>query len=240
MMYRTEYRLLSSDVDLHRRLRLSRLFTMLQEAAIAHTERLGMGRERTLDRGILWAVAMQRLRVRRLPEYDERVILESWPGEMMHVLFPRYSRLTGEAGETLVEASALWILMDARTRARVFPERAGVFLPGLGADGIPLPRALKAAGGEDTPFVVPYSYCDLNGHMNNARLPDIAEDLMPQDLRGGAIRQVEAEYLGEARPGEAIVLRTGLDGCAFALAGSREGRPLFRLRLEYASQEIQE
>lgn len=239
MMYRAEYRLLSSDVDLHRRLRLSRLFTMLQEAAIAHTERLGMGRERTLDRGILWAVAMQRVRIHRLPEYDERVTLESWPGEMMHVLFPRYSRLLDESGETLMDASALWILMDARTRARVFPEQAGVSLPGMGADGIPLPRAVKAAGGEEAPFTVPYSYCDLNGHMNNARLPDIAEDLMPPELRDGAIRQVEAEYLGEARPGEQIALRTGMDGRAFTLAGSREGRPLFKLRMEYESGEIQ-
>jgi hypothetical protein len=36
-VYRTDYTILSSDVDPDRRLRLSRLFTLLQEMSIAHT-----------------------------------------------------------------------------------------------------------------------------------------------------------------------------------------------------------
>ena len=152
MIHRERFRLLSSDVDPARRLRLSRLFTLLQEAAIAHTEQLGMGRDKTLDRGILWALAMRRIRVNRLPEYDERIELTSWPGETMHVLFPRYSRLTGEGGEVLAEGSALWILMDAERRERVFPDEAGIHVPGMGAEGIPLPRALKAPTVEGVPF----------------------------------------------------------------------------------------
>ena len=233
MKYRHEYRLLSSDVDMYRRLRLSRLFTLLQEAAIAHTEQLGMGRAKTLDKGILWALAMRRIRVNRLPEYDERIELTSWPGETMHVLFPRFSRLTGEGGEVLAEGSALWILMDAERRERVFPDEAGIHVPGMGAEGIPLPRALKAPTVESVPFRVPYSWCDLNGHMNNAHLPDLAEDIMPDELRGRAVRQIEAEYLAEAMPGDLVQLRGASDGNLFSLAVEKE-KPLFRLRLEYA------
>ena len=43
-MLRQEFMLRSKDVDLHRRLRTSRLFELLQEASIRHTEQLGMGR----------------------------------------------------------------------------------------------------------------------------------------------------------------------------------------------------
>ena len=43
-VYEKAYRLLSSDVDAGQRLRLSRLFTFLQEASIAHTTEQGMGR----------------------------------------------------------------------------------------------------------------------------------------------------------------------------------------------------
>ncbi|MBQ2455243.1 MAG: hypothetical protein II499_04040, partial [Firmicutes bacterium] len=60
-VYRFEYRLRSCDVDARRRFRLSRLFEMLQEAAIAHTELLGAGRSSTLDRGFLWVVTLQNL-----------------------------------------------------------------------------------------------------------------------------------------------------------------------------------
>ena len=61
-VYEKSYRLLSSDVDAQQRLRLSRLFTFLQEASIAHTTALGMGREKTLDKGLLWIVTLQQVK----------------------------------------------------------------------------------------------------------------------------------------------------------------------------------
>ena len=69
-LYEERFRLKSKDVDLYRRLRCSRLFELLQEASIRHTELLGMGREKTLDRGLLWIVGLQRSEIRRMPEYS--------------------------------------------------------------------------------------------------------------------------------------------------------------------------
>ena len=89
-IYEKRYKLKSSDVDMNRRLRTPVLFTMLQEAAIAHTEELGMGREKTLDRGLLWIVTMQRAEIARMPGYDEEIVLRSWPGRTLHLIFPRY------------------------------------------------------------------------------------------------------------------------------------------------------
>ena len=72
-MFRRELLLRSKDVDLHRRLRTSRLFELLQEASIRHTEELGMGRDKTLDKGILWIVGLQRAEIRRMPEYEAAI-----------------------------------------------------------------------------------------------------------------------------------------------------------------------
>ena len=52
-IYRKELLLRSEHVDMYRRLRTSELFRLLQEASIRHTEELGMGRDKTLDRGVL-------------------------------------------------------------------------------------------------------------------------------------------------------------------------------------------
>ena len=103
-IYETEFEILASDVDMHRRLRLSRLFTMIQEISIAHTKALGMGRDKTLDRGLLWVVTMQRVDVKRLPVYDEKVKLETWAGRTMHVMFPRYYRMTDTGRARLAAA----------------------------------------------------------------------------------------------------------------------------------------
>ena len=121
----------SEHVDVSRALRLDVMFSAFQQAAIAHTEALGAGRKKTLDKGLLWVVIKQRAEISRMPEYDEKVILRSWPGETMHIMFPRYYELVTPAGETLVRASSLWVLMDAKTRSFVFPEKYGVNVPGV-------------------------------------------------------------------------------------------------------------
>ena len=60
-----------------RKLRISKLFEFMQEAAIHHTEALGAGRAKTLDRGFLWVVTMQHAEISRLPEYDEKAVKEA-------------------------------------------------------------------------------------------------------------------------------------------------------------------
>lgn len=53
-----------------------------------------------------------------------------------------------------------------------------------------------------------------------------------QTLRARPIREVRAEFSGEAKLGEAVTLTYGVQGAAFLLSGDRE-RKLFRLNLVY-------
>ena len=236
-MYRIPYQILSSDTDANRALRLSRLFTLLQEASIAHTTLLGMGREHTLDRGLLWIVTLQRAQILRLPVYDERIVLKSWPGKTMHLLFPRYYRIEDEQGHALVAASALWALMDERTRRVVFPEQHGIRIRGVHTGKeIPLPVPPKMPPLIETePFTVPYSYVDFNGHMNNTRYFDLAEDRMPEGLRGRPVRLIQTEYAREARLGDTIELQSAGSADGYCLCGQQNGAKLFRLSLAYGS-----
>ena len=233
-VYREEILLRSKDVDLYRRLRLSRLFELLQEASIRHTEQLGMGREKTLDKGLLWVVTMQRCEIERMPEYDERITLTSWPGPMMHVFFPRYYRLADEQDNTLLSASALWMLVDEKTRKMVFPDEWGVEIAGVTTGReIRLPSGLKKLPCTDeASFTVPFSYVDLNGHMNNTRYFDLAEDHIPAAAEGRRLRAVSTEYTAEARFRDALTLRWGREGERWFMEGASE-KPCFRLAMEY-------
>lgn len=233
-VYQKTVRLRNADVDMHRRLRTSTLLTMLQEAAIAHVESIGMGREKTLDRGLLWIITLQRLSVRRMPVYDETFTISCWAGRTMHVLFPRYYRLTGENGELLVEGSAYWALIDQANHELQFPDAWGITIPGT-VTGLesPLPRAPRAlALTENAEFTVPYSYIDLNHHMNNVHYLDLAEDVLPADIHELPLKSMEIEYGGEARLGDCIHLHWGRLGNSFFLTGEGEKR-MFRVRLEY-------
>ena len=238
-VYRTEFEILASDVDMHRRLRLSRLFTMIQEISIAHTKALGMGRDKTLDRGLLWVVTMQRADVDRLPVYDEKVTLETWAGRTMHVMFPRYYRMTDENGRTLLTASGFWMLINEKTRAMAFPEKEGIVIPET-KTGFepPLPSAPKSIDiSKKQVYTVPYSAIDINGHMNNARYLDVAENVMPAALRERGISRVTCEYAAEIRPEECVRLETGVTENAFYMACMRDDKRLFRLRFDYQERK---
>ena len=235
--YERGFLLRSKDVDLFRRLRLSRLFELLQEAAITHTEELGMGREKTLDRGLLWVVTMQCAEIARMPEYDERIVLRSWPGETMHVFFPRHYRVSSPQGETLIRANALWMLVDQETRRMVFPDRWGIVIPGEEREEeLPLPSApARLPITDERSFPVPFSYVDLNGHMNNTRYFDLMEDCIPAAAAGRRLRRIRTEYTGEARLGDVLALRWGEEGNGrYYMEGSLE-KPCFRMAMEYES-----
>ena len=233
-IYTEELRLRSKDVDLHRRLRTSRLFTLFQEAAIRHTEQLGMGREKTLDKGILWVLTLQRCEIARMPEYDENLVLKSWPGKTMHLLFPRYYSMETASGEPLLKASAIWCLVDHQTRRVVFPERYGVELPGVGTgEEIALPGALsRESCTRERLFTVPYSYVDLNGHMNNARYYDLAVDSMPEEMRSRSLRELSSEHIGEAQLGDALSVGCSASDSSFYICGEKE-KPVFRMNFMF-------
>ena len=237
--FERDYRIAYSDTDLKQRLRLSRLFTLLQEAATDHAALLGAGREKTLDRGILWIVTLQQAIVHRMPLYDEPVRIVTWPGKPKHVLFPRFYRVTDEQGHALIEASSLWALMDRDTRKAVFPEQSGISVPGIQTGlEIALPRSPKAPQTDATSsFTVPYSYVDQNGHMNNTRYFDLAEDCMPDALRTQKLLHVCTEYSREARLGDVITLKSEQSSDTFLLAGENDGQKLFKLSLTYAPDE---
>ena len=227
-------RLRAQDVNMFRTLRTSRLLELMQEASIAHTEELGWPRATTLDRGFLWMIAMQRVEIERMPAYDEAVTVSSWPGETMHVLFPRQYRIEDEQGNVLVRGSALWTLVDMETRALADPDVHGVEIGGVetGCE-IELPRTLRSEEcDQSASFTVPFSYCDLNGHMNNTRYFDLAEDCLPAAAEGRRLRAVQSEYVAEARLGDALTVHWGESEGVCTLQGEA-GKPIFRLRMEY-------
>ena len=233
-VFSTTLRLRNKDVELHRRLRTSTLFEILQEASIRHTEELGMGREMTLDRGLLWMVTLQRAEFVRMPEYDELVTFESWPGDTMHLLFPRYYRVLDEKGETLASASALWALVDQQTRRMVFPDRYGIVIEGeKTGNEIALPSPpLRAKEGAVSNFTVPYSYVDLNGHMNNTRYFDLAEDRIPAAAEGRSLRSISVEYANEAKLGNELCVSVEQAGEVYRVSGDTE-KKIFRMEFVY-------
>lgn len=204
-VYVQKIRVRSSDVTVKRVMRISTLLKYIQEGTVRHTTELGMGREMTLDRGLLWIITQQHLTIRRLPGYDEEITLKTWPGAQLHLFFPRYTSIVDKAGEEIISARTLWALMDEKTRRPVFPQKYGVRIEGASKRGdFPLPRVASLSDGdmrilrEDRTAL--FSECDINGHMNNSEYFDLFDDML-QEYRSSksiVIDPISADRLADA------------------------------------------
>ena len=229
-IYEISHRVNASDADVFRRLRLSRLFLLMQEAAGEHSELLDVGKKRTTDRGYAWIITRYRAEITRMPMYDESFTLRTWPGRGMYGLYPRFFSLIGGEGETLLRVSSQWAVMELDARRVVLPGESGILVPEEKTGGeLSLPRPIR--GGAETnsaPFTVPLSYLDMNGHMNNTRYFDLMEDTLPPASEGRALRELTVEYKSELRLGERVTLLWGEDDGEWSLSCES-----FRMRVRY-------
>lgn len=228
-------RIRSEHADVNRNLRPSALFLFLQEIALDHSTVLGLGTDATLHKNLLWVVTRYHVEIERMPRYEETVVLETWPGPMRRVLFPRYFRMRTEGGEPLLRASSVWVLIDGVERKMISPKQYGLSeVEGL-TEGDELPYNVPAPVIEPMrteTFTVPYSYLDLNGHMNNTRYFDLCEDLIADEREGLRLSAIYAEYQNEARYKDTLSVAIGRRDDTFLFTGAA-GHPCFRIGLQY-------
>lgn len=234
LSYRTSMRVGSRDVNLFRRLKTSAMFELFQELSVVHASALGFGTDEVLSRGVVWVITMQRVEIERMPEEGELIYLESWTGKTTHLLYPRFYRVCDEKGNMLIQASSLWTLMDIESRKMLSSEQFGHEITDMVNGGeIALPGPPKKAAADiATSFTVPYSYLDQNGHMNNTRYFDLAEDLIPAPLEGKKLKTVVSRYQNEARHGDTIELQWQERDGIYRISGGGE-KKYFTINLEY-------
>ena len=79
---------------------------------------------------------------------------------------------------------------------------------------------------------MPFSYVDMNGHMNNTRYFDLADNLSPAALAGRDPVRILVEYSAELRLGSSYELLYGQTDDRFCLKTGGD-KPLFRIVMDY-------
>lgn len=230
--------ILSSHTDMFSRLRSSVLARILQDAAIVHAEELGVGRHVGLEKEALWVITRLSIEIDRLPMWGETITLRTWPGETRHGLFPRFFEMTTVGGEPLLKASTIWLLMHATERRMLDPKTIGMEVSGQNREGqlpvparrVPFPAELSG----ETVRTVLYSETDVNGHMNNTRYLDWADDLLPTAFhKSHSLKRLWVEYRSEILCGQEAVIRHDVTDNALCLVGTAGDKEAFKVRAEY-------
>ena len=233
-IYTLPCRLKSRDVNMFQRLRTSQLLELLQEAATDHSAHLGVGVDDIRPKGLMWVLARQNVEIARMPAYGEEIVVETWPGRTVHSMYPRFYRILDASGSPVVQSSAVWILADLKERTLVPSSQSGVeFAFEKRGFELALPSPPRSFFTDQCEtFTVPFSYVDMNGHMNNARYFDLADNLCPLAAEGRDPKRILVEYSAELRLGESYELLYGRDGNRFFLKTSGD-KPHFRIVMDY-------
>ena len=211
------------------------LFRVLQDAAGQQSTQYGQGELALKAKGLMWVVIRYQIQVERWPRAGECLRLETWPGTVRHGMMPRYYRLYDASEQLCVSGCGIWAVVDRSSRKMVNPDEHGVTLEAL-VTGLeqPLPRPLRRQDTtESGTFTVPPEYLDSNGHMNNTRYFDLAEQCIGRSAGSHGLVQVNTEHLSEALCGETLQLHWSREGEKYYISGETGDTAIFRMLLQY-------
>ena len=226
-MYKTyseSQRLLTSHCDMHSAWRPGAVLELMQEAAGDHSERMGMGRLKLLDQGIVWVLTRLEVEMDRYPLVGETVTVETFHTPLRRWFFPRYFLIRDGQDREIGRAGSLWVLMDIHTRHMIQPGAVAALLPDNSDLPAPLglPGPVTEVGGtlESDQRQPVYTDLDANGHVNNARYVDwCCNALGIEAMDRCELAHFTVNYGMETRPGQQVRTELRRLGDAFSYSG---------------------
>jgi len=234
----TEHRVPTYEADAHGRMSPAALARLLQEVAARNAAGLGYGYEDLVANGHGWVLHGLLIRIERLPRFDERVTVTTWPRALNRLHALRDYRIAGTDGEPIGAASSAWFVMDLAKRRPVRPDRYKDrdWQPERALDRDPGPVPQIEAADREVRLPVRFADLDLNGHVNNSHYLDFAIETHDTDwLREREIREIEMTFLAEGRRGDVVVSRRQAapdraDTVLYSLLREDDGKEIFRAR----------
>lgn len=206
-MKRISLNITSSEIDQFLELNVPNFFMMMQKIASDDAESFGIGKSETLDKGLTWIISRIEVDFIKTPSYTQDVELETYPGDDMKIIFPRYYTMFDKDNNVIIRASSIWAVLDQKTRMPVANPFDKSFPSEHHENELPLPSKVKIP--DELTLVesrkVRYSEIDLNGHLNNTRYMDYMLDVHDSAFyRENHIRHIVINYAHEIRDGQTV------------------------------------
>lgn len=239
-MFQKKYIISSSDVDPFLDLRLSCLMRILQDIAIEDAERLGVGKSKTIDKGMFWIVARYSISLFKAPKYLEEVFLKTYPGNDMKFLYPRYFEVTSLSNEPLARVSSTWVVINKSDRKVNMNPFNGFTLPGESYVGEePLCKKINY---NELEFIeereVRFSETDMNSHLNNTKYLDYIFDTHNLDFyKNNQVDHFSINFNLELLSGDKVSLFRGENNGAEIVAGFKDNKNIFVAEISYEKRK---
>ena len=200
---RVDYYAVGDDLSLS----LRGIIAMMQEAAIVHSSQSGYAMADVPRTHVIWMVV--RWRVKRLAraQWNENLIVETWPRSMGKVTSVRNFRIVNEKNEAVAVGESEWILVNTDTgrAARITSEIVSAYqLVDEDVFSAPFPTVENGAGEERCRLDIRRSDLDTNRHVNSLVYLDYALEALPETAVAAGLDEVALSYRAQLLPGQQV------------------------------------
>lgn len=213
--FKRAYEINSSQCDKNGQLRLRTLFNFFQDLADFHADEMGLGFHFCTMHGIGWIGGAYHVQINRLPVWEDKIILSTWPSDTTAVTGIRDFQMTDENGNVLINASSQWVLVDTQKMRPVSVVKH------VGAYELVRERALETAF-SSLPLLermnkkvcvsIRRDDIDINNHVNNAVYPSIVIDSLPDEfLQAHVLAELEVDFKRPAKWGDTFQIKTQIE-----------------------------
>lgn len=213
------------------------LARIMQELTEDHMDEVGLGYFTLREKGLLWFIVWTSVWITDLPKQGQTCVVRTWPGEVKLGMYSRRYAFYTEAGEELLAASSLFMMIDEETRKMVPPNELPTELSEIVMEGQPiLPKQrLKFP---ELPLAqnhtIPEYEIDKNGHVNNAYYLDWAYDLMNAEYTAKhPLKFFWVQYAKELMLGQTVSIQNVFVNNEFYVKGAIEGDTSFMVKMDF-------
>ncbi len=213
MIYDMDCRVRYSETDSDGKASLNAILDYFQDCATFHTQDIGIGFKDGLMKNRGWFLLAYEVAIDRAPEVFEHVKIRTESYHMRRYYGYRRFTIIDEAGEAIVKADSIWMLMDLNrlVPVKVPDEMSSAYVREGEEEKVTIKRKISTPKEWDKldTIVIRKSHIDTNIHVNNSWYARWAQEYVPE---GMCIKNVKIDYRKAAVLGDCIDLYKAVEG----------------------------
>lgn len=231
--YITETKISVNSCDAEGRIKPSAYFTLFQNAASLHADRLGVGYEELIKNDVIWMLVRCRYDVLCAPKFEQDVEVKTYPLPPRGIDFDREYVISDKSGKKLVVGTSKWCLCNYKTRKLIIRGEYGYNTQDFTEErqydgGLKKIADFQTDGFNEFTAKTYFTDLDHNGHVNNTRYLDFVLNAVAGELGDGKITSFEIDYISELKAGETVTIYYKKTEEGFSVKCLCEGREIFR------------
>ena len=214
------------DVGPENTLKFGSVLRLVQETSEQHLDLLHISYEEYRADGFVFFIISTRVKINRLPEHNEPLIIKTHPRGRCGAQFYRDFKFYDKNNNLIIDVMQTTVLADVKTHKVQRPQN--LYKYGIFRD-FPVEKEERIARiniGTDLNFAgerqVYYSDLDANGHVNNSVYGDIFVDFLPAGVKELSLKEVCITYINETEPGDILKIYRKAENGKISMYGANK------------------